>query len=163
MAPILGSGWGGCDRDAQQTIVDPGAGPGADGEAESIAVVRDQDRGAGLVCVTSRPRPGEIQARSLRSDNVGNRVQQGAQLRLTVTRALHRRRVQAERDVVDEDLAVHLSQVDAPLAAIDEGIQGADHVVAIDSEVEGEVVPGSRRHARVGQVQLRGDRSHYRL
>ena len=156
-------GWGGRDRDAEQPIVDPGAGPGPDCEAEPIAVVGDQDGGAGLVCAPAGPGPGEVKARPIRPDDVRHRVQQRAQLCLPVARALYRRRVEAERDVVDENLVVHLGQVDPSLAAVDERIEGADDVIAIDAEVEREVVSGSRRHAGVGQVELRGDRGHDRL
>ena len=55
---------------------------------------------------------------------------------------------------------VHPAEVDAPLVAVDEGIEGADDVVAIDAEVEGEVVPRTCWNADVGNAVLGGDRGH---
>ena len=76
---------------------------------------------------------------------------------------LDRLRVEPERDVVDEHAPVDLSQVDAALATVDEGVEGADDVVAVNSEVEGEVVAGACRDAGVGKVELGGDHRDHRL
>ena len=78
--------------------------------------------------------------------------QQGPDLRLAVALALDGLRVETERDVVDEDAAVDLGEVDAALAAVDEGVEGADDVVAVDAEIEREVVAGAGRDAGVRQV-----------
>ena len=59
--------------------------------------------------------------------------------------------VEPERDVVDEDASVDLGEVDAALAAVDERVERADDVVAVDAEVEREVVARARGHARVGE------------
>ena len=42
-------------------------------------------------------------------------------------------------------------------ATADEGVERADDIVAVDPEVEGEVVAGPGRDAGVGQAQLGGD------
>ena len=55
--------------------------------------------------------------------------------------------VDAERHVVDEDPPVHLGEVDAPLDRLVEGVERADDVVAVEAEVEGEVVAGAGRDA----------------
>ena len=86
-----------------------------------------------------------------------------AQLRVAVALALDRVGVEAERDVVDEHAPVDLGQVDAALAAVDERVERADDVVAVDAEVEREVVARARRDAGVGQVELGGDRGDDRL
>ena len=76
---------------------------------------------------------------------------------------LHDGAVDAHGHVVHEDPPVHPTEVDASLVAVDEGIEGADDVVAIDAEVEGEVVPRTCRNADVGKTMLGGDRGHYGL
>ncbi len=131
--------------------------------AEPVAVVRDEDGGAGMVFVPSRPPPRQVERAALRADHVGHGVQQRAQLRLAIAGPLYRLGVETERDVVHEHPPVHLGEIDPPLPAVDKGIQSADDVVAVDPQVEGEVVPGPRGHARVGKVQLRGDRRDDRL
>ena len=65
--------------------------------------------------------------------------------------------------MLTKTLPVDLAQVYITLAPVDEGIEGADHIFAIDAEVEGEVVAGPGRDAGVRQVVLGGDRRHQRL
>ena len=111
--------------------------------------------------------PGPLQRRSsCRSTGAEHRrhgLEQGPHLRAPVARPLDGARVEAERDVVDEYAAVHLGEVDPPLAAVDERVEGADDVVAVDAEVEGEVVARARRDAGVGKVELGGDGGDDRL
>ena len=120
------------------------------------AVVRDEDHRARRVLAR---RPGPVQRRSSAlsagPERVGDRVEDRAQLRLAVALALHRLGVDAERDVVDEDPAVDLGEVDPALAAVDEGVERADDVVAVDAEVEREVVARAGRDAGVGQAVRR--------
>ena len=152
------AGRGSRDRDPEQPVVDPRARAGADRAAEPVAVVRDQDRGSRAVLVPAGPRPAQIEPGRVGSEHLGHGVEQGPQLRVAVALALDRVGVEPERDVVDEHAPVDLGQVDAALAAVDERVERADDVVAIDAEVEREVVACARRHARVRQVELRGDR-----
>ena len=49
------------------------------------------------------------------------------------------------------------------LAAVDERVERPDDVVAIDPEIEREVVPGAGRDARVREVELGGDHRDDRL
>ena len=151
------------DGDPEQPVVDARPRARADRAAEPVAVVGDQDRGArGCSCP-----PGPVQRRSspLPSgpSDLGQRVEDRPQLRLAVAVALDRLGVDAERDVVDEDPAVDLGEVDAALAAVDERVERADDVVAVDPEVEREVVAGAGRDAGVGQAVLGGDRGDDRL
>ena len=97
--------------------------------------------------------PGSLQPRSsssVRPEHVGHGVEQ-VQLRVAIARA-HRLAVEAERDVVHEHLPVHLGQVNPALAAIPERVERANDVVAVDAEVEREVVALARRHAGVRQT-----------
>ena len=50
------------------------------------------------------------------------------------------------------------AEVHPPFTAVDERLEGADHVVAVDAEVEGEVVAGAGGHAGVRQPELGSDR-----
>ena len=66
------------------------------------------------------PGPLQVEAITLGSERVGQRIEDRPQLRLPIALALDRLRVEAERDVVDEHLAVHLREVDPALTAVDE-------------------------------------------
>ena len=65
--------------------------------------------------------------------------------------------------LLTKSAAVDPTEVDAALLAVEERIEGADDVVAVDAEVEGEVVPRAGGNADVGKVVLGGDRSDGRL
>ena len=121
-----------------------------------IAAPDECSRPSGPVQRRSRPSPSGPSAS-------GRRVEDRPQLRLAVALALDRLGVEAERDVVDEDAAVDLGEVDPPLAAVDERVEGADDVVAVDAEVEREVVAGPGGDAGVRKVELGGDRGDDRL
>jgi hypothetical protein len=111
------------------------------------------------------PRCDPVQLRGVApgSHDLGQGPEQHPDLGRPVAGVLHRRRVDAERHVVDEDPTVHLAEVHHSFAAVDEGVQGADDVVPIDAEVEGEVVARARRDAGERQPRLGGDSCHHRL
>ncbi len=111
----------------------------------------------------ARAAPAKVAALSLGPENVGDRVEDRAELGVAVAGPLDRLGVEPQRDVVDEHLAVHLGEVHDTLAAVDEGVEPPDDVVAIDSQVEGEVVAGPRRDAGIGKPELGGDRRDDRL
>ena len=151
------------DRDPEQAVVDPRPGARADRLAEPVAVVRDQDRRARGVLVAAGAGPAQVEPLALGAEHVGQRVEDRLQLGLAIALALDRLRVEAERDVVDEHAPVDLGEVDPPLATVDERVQRTDDIVAVDAEVEREVVARPRRDAGVGQVELGGDRGDDRL
>ena len=62
-----------------------------------------------------------------------------------------------------EDPVVDLGQIDDSLAAVDKGVEGADDILAIDSQVEREVVARAGGHAGVGQPALGRHRRNDRL
>ncbi len=122
--------------------------------------------GPGLCCAARRRRDRASAAPSaspLGPERVGQRVEQSPQLRPPILLLAHRLGVDAERDVVDEDAPVDLAQVDATLTPVDEGVERADDVFAVDAEVEGEVVAGPGRDTGVRQIVLGGDRGDQRL
>ena len=63
-----------------------------------------------------------------------------ARLGVTVGRLPNRVAVDPERDVVEEEAAVHLGDVDPALDAVGEGVERADEIAAVDADVEREVV-----------------------
>ena len=116
-----------------------------------------------MVRVPARAGPAQVELAAVRAEHVGHGVEQRADLRVAVALALDGLGVEPERDVVDEHAPVDLGEVDDPLAAVDERVEGADDVVAVDAEVEREVVARAGGHARVGQPVLGGDRGDDRL
>jgi hypothetical protein len=97
------------------------------------------------------------------ADDRRDGIDQSADLRVTVALALHRLRVQPHRDVVDEDPAVDLAQVDHVLAPVDERIESPDNIVAVHPQVEGEMVPRTRRDAGEWQTVFGGRGGHDRV
>ena len=151
------------DRDPEQAVVDPRPRARADGAAEPVAVVGDEHHRARVVRVPARAGPAQVELAAVGAEHVGHGVEQRAQLRVAVALALDGLGVEPERDVVDEHAPVDLGQVHGALAAVDERVEGADDVVAVDAEVEREVVARAGGHARVGQPALGGDRRDDRL
>ena len=97
------------------------------------------------------------------SEDLRRDVEQRFGFRVAVALALDRFAVDAERDVVDEDLSVDDAEVDATFSTFDERIEGSDGVVAVDAEVECEVIAGARGNTRVRQIVRRRDVGHDRL
>src|SRR5204863_4090443 len=104
--------------------------------------------------------PAQVRRLPVWAEHVGDCIQPRADLGLAVALLLYRLGIEAEGDVVDEHAAVDLSQVDAPRAAVDERVQGADYIVAVYAEVKREVVARPGRDAGVGQARVRGDHCH---
>ena len=71
------------------------------------------------------------------------------------------RRVDAERDVVQEAPLARAADVDAPLLAL-EGLERRERVVEVEAEVAGEVVARAVRDDDERQVALDRDRGHAR-
>ncbi len=88
--------------------------------------------------------------------------EQRAQLRAPVAGTLHGVAVDAHGDVVEEDVAVDLTDVDAPLDAVGERGKSADRIVPSDAQVAREVVARSGRHADERQPVVAGRGSHGR-
>ena len=151
------------DGDPEQAVVDPRPRARADGAAEPVAVVGDEHHHTRVVHLPARAGPAQVELAAAGAEHVRHGVEQRAYLRVAVALALDGLGVEPERDVVDEHAAVDLGQVDGSLAAVDERIEGADDVVAVDAEVEREVVARAGGHARVGQPVLGGDRRDDRL
>ena len=131
--------------------------------AEPVGVVGHQHGSPPAVLVAARPTPAQIEFVAGRAEDVGHRVQDGADLRVAIALVLHRLGVEPERDVVDEHPPVDLAQIDPALTAVDERVQGTDDVVAVDAEIEREVVAGAGRDAGVRQPELGSDRGDDRL
>ena len=74
---------------------------------------------------------------------------------------VHERRVDAERNVVQEAALARAADVDAPFLAL-EALERRERVVAVEAEVAGEVVARAERDDDERQVALDGDRGHAR-
>ena len=101
--------------------------------------------------------PAQVLAFALGPQHLGQRVEDGPQLRLPIALALDGLGVEADRDVVDEYAAVDLGKIDPPFATADEGVECADDIVAVDTEVESKVVAGPGRNTGIGQTLLGGN------
>ena len=86
-----------------------------------------------------------------RPEHVRGRLQQRARLGVAVGRLPDGVAVDPERDVVEEEAAVHLRHVDPALDAVGERVERADEIVAIDAEVECEMVARAGGNADEGK------------
>jgi hypothetical protein len=75
----------------------------------------------------------------------------------SVSLGLDDHRVDAERHVVDEDPIGDQPDIDPYLLGVAEGVEGADRVARIETEVFGEVIPSPDRHAHEPHIVLKGD------
>jgi hypothetical protein len=69
---------------------------------------------------------------------------------------VHELGVEPQRDVVEEQAAAHLADVDLPLTA-GERLERGDRIVAVESEVAGEVVSRSEGDADEREVAVERD------
>ena len=130
---------------------------------EPIAVVGDEHCSAAVVFVAARPGPAHIDFAAAWADYVGHGVEHGADLCFAVAGALDSVGVEAERDIVDEYPTVHLGEIHPALTTINERVECADDVVAVNAEIEREVIAGTGGHACVWQPELSSDRGNDRL
>ena len=99
---------------------------------------------------TVRAEEAEIERRGVRPEQLGQHLLRRLELRVPVRLGLDDLRVDAERDVVHEDPIVHEGEVDHALHRRGERLERSDDVVAVEPEVQGEVVsrPGGHTHER---------------
>ena len=120
-------------------------------QVEVVGVVRDEDepRTHGLA-VDREPLPAAAVLHGQRE-----RPQAGQSLApaAAVLAPVHEQRVEAERDVVQEELLSDPAHVDPSLLPV-EGRERADRVVAVEADVPGEVVAGPERDADERNVLL---------
>src|SRR4029453_7708482 len=126
-------------------------------------VVGDEHCNAAVVFMPTRPSPAHIDFTAARPDYVGHGVEHGADFCFAVAGALDSVGVEAERDIVDEHPTVDLGEIHPALTAINERVECADDVVAVDTEIEREVIAGTGGHACVRQPELGSDRCNNRL
>jgi hypothetical protein len=93
-------------------------------------------------------------------DELREHVDHRAHLVVAVIGGLDDCAVETHCDVVDEDAAVDAAEVDATLGSIVEHVERGDDVVAVDPEIECEVVPCPGGNAHEGNVVLGRDSSH---
>ena len=108
---------------------------------ERVRVVRHQHDGRMAVRFAAVVDDLHRGRRRLRGDHRVRGREQGAELRLAVGRLLHGVPVEPERDVVEEQAAVHQAYVDAPFDPVGERAERAYDIAPVDPEVLREVVP----------------------
>ena len=133
------------------------------GERRAVGVVGDLDHVRAPVGFTVRPGEAQVERLGVGSEHSGERGQRGVDLGIAVLRRSHDRRVQAEGDVVDEDPPVDLGEIHRSLLGLPERIERPHHVVAIEPQIECQVIacPGGDDHHR--NTSLGGDARHERL
>ena len=130
---------------------------------ELVGVVRDQDDVGGRVRRPSGPanRRSNPGASGPRRSGKHAPPPSGAWRRGTRATGRSWRRGRASRCY--EDPAVDGGQVDRVLDAVGKSVEGADHVVTVQAEVEREMVPRPRRHHDVGEAVAGRHRGDQRL
>ena len=102
---------------AEPACIDPGPSPGPDGMTEPVGIFGHPNRRRRRMGRTVGEGPLQVKLGTGGAEDDRHGVEQGANLGVTVTLALHRLGVQPHRDVVDEDPAVDLAEIDDVLAA----------------------------------------------
>ncbi len=105
----------------------------------------------------------EVERVVVGAEQLGEHLRRGVELGVAVLVRLHDRRVHAERHVVHEHAAVDPREVDASFVAVEERVERTHHVVAVDAEVEREVVAGAGGDAHERDVVLGRDARHQGL
>ena len=149
--------------DAERAAVQPLARARAGDVRELIRVVRhEHERG---VVPATPVGPGELEVDRVGAgaEQIGQHLRPRVQLGIAVGVRLNDLRVGAQRGVVHEHVVVDPGEVDASLHSVGVGVQRAENVVAVEAEVEREVVARARRDADMGDVVQRGHCCHERL
>ncbi len=135
------------DEDPELSAVEPRPGAGRMRGIERVGVVRHEHDGGVAMRSAAVVHELQVDCGGTRPEHVRGRLQQRARLGVAVGRLPNRVAVDPERDVVEEEAAVHLRHVDPALDAVGERVERADQIVAIDAEVEREVVAGAGGNA----------------
>ena len=119
-----------------------------------VGVVRHQQQVSGGVFDTVGSEVAQVEGAGVGADHVWQHVGGGLHLGVPIRRRLHDLGVQSHGGVVDEDPSVEPGQVDPALQPVVKGVQSPYHVVAVETEVESEMVARAGRHAHVGDAML---------
>ena len=155
---------GAVDRDRhhpEHTAVQPRAAVQACYVPGAVGVAGDQERLRRVDRHVAGDRRQPWPAVALQQ--VGQRVQGRAELVAAVAGRLDHLGVGAERRVVHERLTADHAQVDAQVDAVGQRVEARRRVLAVQAQVEGEVVAGARGDHQEGNVMLGGDAGHERL
>ena len=135
------------DDDAELSAVERRPRAGCMRGFERVGVVRhEHDRGVEMRAAAV-VHELQVDRGGARPEHVRGRLQQRSRLGVTVGRLPNGVAVDPERDVVEEEAAVHLGHVDPALDAVGERVERADEIAAVDAEVEREVVAGAGGNA----------------
>jgi hypothetical protein len=145
------------DEDPELPAVEPRPGAWCIRGFERVWIVRHEHDGGIAVRLAAVVHQLQVDRCGTRPEHVRGGLQERARLGVAVGRLVNRVAVDPERDVVEEEAAVHRRDVDAALDAVCERVERADRVAAIEAEVEREVVARACGHANEGEfVRERG-------
>ena len=96
-------------------------------------------------------------------EQVGQHLQGSAPLVVPVRGAAYHLGVGTERGVVDERAPADDAQVDAQFFPIGKGIEAGGGILAVQAQVQGEVIAGPGADHQEGQAMLGRDAGHQRL
>ena len=99
----------------------------------------------------------QIERLRLAPEQLGQQRRRRRELRVAVRLLLHDVGVDAERNVVDEQPAVHRRVVDPTFDRVSKRVHRVPRIVSVQSEVEREVVASSGAHTDEGQSVLDRD------
>ena len=102
----------------------------------------------------------QVGCRATRAQYLPRGFQKSTHLVIAVGRLLDRIAVDAKRDVVEEQPAVHLGHVDPALNPVTECVERAGHVMPVHPDVEREVVARPGRNANERKLVRGGGSGH---
>ena len=137
------------------------ASPPGDGLA--VGVVGDLDHVRTVVFGAVRPGESQVERLAVGTKDPRQRRQGCVDLRVAILGGAHDRGVQPKRHVVHEHVAVQVGEIDPAFHGVAVRVQRAHHVVAVEPEVEREVVAGAGGDDHHRQPGLRRDRRDHRL
>ena len=147
--------------DAQRAGVEAAAPPQAGHVTQLILAVADQQRLRAIDSDVTRPgrQPGAVVA----VEQVRQQLQGGAALVIAVRGAPDHLGVGTEGGIVHERAPADGAQVHPEFLPVGEGIKAGGRILAVQSQVQGEVVAGPGADHQEGQAVLGGDPGHQRL
>ena len=130
---------------------------------EHVSVVRCHDEERTVDLGSIRCIELEIERLGGTAEELGQQSRRGAELGGSVTGLAHQLGIDAKRDIVEKETAIDRPVIDSTLHGVPKGPNVLARVSPIESEVEGEMVPGARGDANKGNIEFDGHCGHCRL
>ena len=137
--------------------------PEASARPRRYGSFRDEHDCAGLMVAAVNAGETQVERVSIGTKHGRHRLSNRPELGVPVALLLDRFGVDTERHIVHEDAAVDLGEIHHTLAPLRKRVQSADDVIAVDTEIESEMVTRAGRHAHIRKSAFGGDRGDDRL